>query len=144
MKLTIELTGDAADSLRERARTKLPVERRDLVERLLRRSLSQIVIENPVDTGRSRAAWARVLEQLGGFVPGWQGRDAIAMREGSRSGKLAIVESAQSTTASATNSVKYIPFLEYGTHRSAPVAMVRRALAATARSLHSADESEAF
>ncbi len=106
MNIQMTMDGDAIERLRDLAETGVSEARRRMVEQGMKATLESTIELNPVETGRSRAAWQAAL------------------------GHLDIQHDAESTTASATNSVSYVPFLEYGTSRQAPFQMVRRSLAA--------------
>lgn len=133
MKLRIEIDGQASRSLRNLAQRRLPESRKNMVRSATWRTLQQVIESHPVDTGRSAGAWSAALEQLGGGSPAsGRGRDPAAIVEGRRQGSATLTEGADQTETTATNSVKYIAFLEYGTSRMAPFTMVRSALRATA------------
>lgn len=103
--------------------------RRQAVEETFRELLAETIRLNPVETARSRAAWVAALEQLGGLPPaGWQGPQPTGESEGRGLGRLDHDDGADVTDIAATNGVRYVPFLEYGTQRMAPFGMVRRAL----------------
>lgn len=94
-------------ALQRFASTDHPRERLDSLRQLARRTLNEIVANTPVETGRARRSWIEAQSSL-----------ADPARH-----------SAQSTELQATSRVPYMVFLEYGTRRIAPVAMVRQALA---------------
>ena len=117
------------DLLREK---EVPAARRDLSRRLMREVLRQTILRNPVDTARSRAAWVASLEQLGGTAPpGWRGPEpsASAIDEGRGLQELTESQTHGETEIEARSGVSYVPYLEYGTRKMAPFAMVRRSLA---------------
>lgn len=127
-----------AQRLLSRVRRRLPDLRRQLVEHLARHALHRTIAHNPVDTGRSRAAWIKPLEQLGGPVPpGWQGPhpSPAAIHEGIQAAQLERRHDNHTTTIRISNAVPYITYLEYGTHRTAPRAMTRRAIHETRQQL---------
>lgn len=139
MRLRIEVDDRASVRLEELSGRRLSESRRRLVEQAMRQTLQDVVRLNPVDTGRSRSAWVAALRQAGWEVPGgWQGprSDASAIAQGAGLGELARSEPSSSMTMlSAHNRVRYVGFLEYGTRRMAPFAMVRRALAVAQQQL---------
>lgn len=79
---------------------------------------------NPVATGRSRAAWDAARMKL----------STSGNSSSSSEGHLNRTTAADTTELQATNLVPYISYLEYGTSKTAPVAMVRRALMQMAQS----------
>jgi hypothetical protein len=132
MRMRVEIENRASARLESLAGRDLPEARRRLVEQAMQAALIDALHVNPVDTGRSRAAWASALQQAGGDAPAdWQGPhpDASAIAEGGAQGSLTRADGDSSTALSARNSVRYVGFLEYGTRRMGPMAMVRRALA---------------
>ena len=131
MRVSVKVEDRASELFRELAERELPEARRDLVRDAMREALSQVVRLNPVETGRSRAAWVRTLEQMGGEAPqGWRGPRAngAAIAEGSGAAAVEQADEESLTTAAATSSVKYVRYLEYGTSKMGAFAMVRRAL----------------
>jgi len=110
----------------------VPVNRRKLSADISRQVLEEVVQRNPVETGRSRAAWMVSLQELGGVPPlGWQGTDtnSEALSEGREKSGLSSSENKHQSEVRASNSVPYVPFLEYGTRKMSAFAMVRRSLA---------------
>ena len=131
IRLRIEVDERVSQRFEELSRDDLDDARREMVEDAMRQTLGDIIRLNPVDTARSRAAWAASLAQLGTSPPeGWQGPhpDAGAIAEGAGLGVLEMVDGESQSTATAANAVHYVPYLEYGTSRMAPFAMVRLAL----------------
>lgn len=129
MRIDVSLADTASPALRELVRRTLPERRRTAVEATLADALADTIQTNPVDTARSRAAWVTSLEQLGGRPSaGWQGPQPTGEAEGRSAGALARQHDRDSSSAAATNAVAYVPFLEYGTSRMGPFAMVRRSL----------------
>jgi hypothetical protein len=129
MQMDIRVSGDAAEDLRQLAGARLDRARQELMRESMIESLQEIIMGNPVDTARSRAAWVSSLEGLGGSPPsGWEGAHPTAIAEGRGRGKFSLQDSQGQTRVTADNSVDYVALLEYGTSRSAPYAMVRRAL----------------
>lgn len=131
MNLRIEIDDAATSALRELAADQLPRARSQMVTNAATQVLEAIAENHPVRTGRARAAWSSALGQLGG-QPTFPGSDPAAIAEGRGRGSASVSDDGDRTLASATNSVDYIPFLEYGTSRMAPRATVRRSLAALA------------
>lgn len=131
MRMRFEIEDRASERLEQLAGRELSEARRRLVEDAMRAALSETIQWNPVETGRSRAAWGAALRQLGGEVPadlGGAHPNGAAIAEGAARGSLERSDHESTTTVSASNGVRYIGFLEYGTRRMAPFAMVRRAL----------------
>lgn len=128
MRLEIQVINRASSSLRRIADRSVPEARRQMVQLGMQSALESTIDLNPVRTGRSRAAWISALAQLGGRSSGTATSGPTA--EGAALGSAAVEQAEATTTASATNAVKYVPFLEYGTSKRAPVAMARRSLAA--------------
>lgn len=133
MQIQFEIEDQASARLESMAGRELSEARSRLIEQAMEQTLIDTLELNPVDTGRSRAAWAAALQQLGVDVQGdWRGPhpDGAAIAEGAAQGTLTRSDDDSTTLINAENGVRYIGFLEYGTRRMAPVAMVRRALAA--------------
>ncbi|WP_237229046.1 hypothetical protein [Rubinisphaera sp. JC750] len=105
-----------------RVRARRPVVTREIAGLVLGRVMER----NPVDTGRSRAAWGEAGNQVGVSTAAWspassQAGDGVGRAE----------EDGQLTRLEFENRVEYTPFLEYGTSRMAARAMVRGALASS-------------
>ena len=129
MRITFQIQGDDLQSLRELAQYRIPEARQRMVERGMEAALENTIQLNPVDTGRSRAAWKAALDELrGGGSNVTTGSGPIGA--GTALGSLEHDQREATTTISATNAVSYVPFLEYGTSRMTPFQMVRRSLAA--------------
>lgn len=135
MRLRIQVTNEASSALRRLSSTRVPEARQRMVDQAIHTALESTLEMNPVRTGRSRAAWAAALAQLGGGGSGSPSNGPQA--EGAALGSAVIEQTDTHTTATATNAVRYVPFLEYGTSKRAPVAMVRRSLAAVQRVISS-------
>ncbi|WP_437186941.1 hypothetical protein SH668x_000312 [Planctomicrobium sp. SH668] len=136
MRIEIDVTGDAPERIRELAQQSASEARERLIEDAMALTLTSVIMRNPVDTARSRAAWVQSLEELGRVPPaGWEGPHPIAVSEGRRLGTLKKMDSTDVTQINATNSVDYVRFLEYGSSRTAPFAMVRAALQRITHSL---------
>ena len=129
MQIDLQVTNHATPKLRRLLRKQLPNRRRTAVEQTARDALTDTIRLNPVDTARSRAAWVAALEQLGGTPPaGWQGEAPVGEVTAGGEGHAESRQDRDTSLVTATNSVPYIPFLEYGTSRMSPFAMVRRSL----------------
>jgi hypothetical protein len=136
MRLEITSNDAVTPAIRRFVRSKLPDLRRQAVEHALREALAEAVRLNPVDTARSRAAWAASLEQLGGVPPaGWRGAHPTAEAEGRAAAALSREQDLDRSTAAASSAVPYVPLLEYGTSRLGPFAMVRTGLRRARRGL---------
>ena len=125
---------DAAGLVREigvvRAR-RVPAGRRRLVGEVIREAVRRTIERHPVETAEARSAWVAALEDLGGAPPpGWEGAtpDGEAIAEGRTRGTTSRTETGSRTEQAATNGVKHVIFLEYGTRKMAPREMVRRSL----------------
>ena len=91
--------------------------------------LKKTVEFNPVDTGRSRAAWVESLEQLGGEPhEGWQGATGLGVAEGRSLSFLNQHQDQDRSSFIAVNAVFYTLFLEYGTEGRPAYRMARRAI----------------
>lgn len=135
MRITLNIEDQASDRLRE-LQAALPEVRQEAVAETMRETLVEVIRLNPVDTARSRAAWVNALEQLGGVAPaGWQGPHPTQEHAGRSRGQSAQQNDDDQTTVSASNGVDYVPLLEYGTRRTSPIGMVRRALQAARQRL---------
>ncbi len=129
LKLEIRVDGDATERVRDLAESPLSRACHDLVRQIAQRSLQSIITENPVESGRSRAAWVQALEHLGGTAPpGWEGSHGNGVVDGRKHGTGTLVDGNSFSEATISNSVNYVRYLEYGTSRISPFAMVRRSL----------------
>lgn len=97
-----------------------------MVRAISRRVLANAAQGTPVATGRSRAAWKDAESQLSGV------QETSGSVDGSGEGDANMTHTSATTLISATNQVPYIVYLEYGTSRRPPVAMLRNALIQTA------------
>ncbi len=129
MRISVQIDGGDLQRLRDVAEYRVPEARRRMVEQGMETTLESTIQLNPVETGRSRAAWKAALDQLHGASFG-AAASSGPIAEGTASGSLDHQHDSGTTTLSATNAVTYVPFLEYGTSRMAPFQMVRRSLAA--------------
>lgn len=131
MHVRFELDDRVSARLREMSSRELPEARREMVDRTLREALTETVRLNPVETGRSRAAWIAALVQAGGDAASdvrGTGTEAAAVAEGTALGSAERFEEESVSSAGGTSRVRYVKYLEYGTSRMAAFAMVRRAL----------------
>lgn len=130
MTLRIQVENRASSWLRDWSRTQLPQERAESMRRVAGETLREVIREQPVETGRSRAAWESCLEQLGeaSSAVGAVG-NAAAIAEGRRLGRVVRHEQRDAALVQVTSGVEYVPLVEYGTRRMRPRAMVRRGLA---------------
>ncbi|WP_437225296.1 hypothetical protein SH661x_004003 [Planctomicrobium sp. SH661] len=129
MKIEVRVEGEAAERIRDLCGQRLEDARSQLIRDAMIETLQRVIERNPVDTARSRAAWVRSLEELGGTPPaGWEGPHPSQVDAGRRAGKLTVENSKGISIASAMNFVHYVPFLEYGTSRMSPFAMARAGL----------------
>jgi hypothetical protein len=90
--------------------------------------LKRIIEKNPVDTGRSRAAWYPYLESRGA-VFSEAGRDAHVIKEGRSRGGFKERFDILQPYVEIRNGVRYIKFLEYGSSGRSPYGMVRVSMA---------------
>ncbi len=129
MRIDVLVTDSLTPAIRQFASRQLPQRRDAATESTLRDTLTDVVRLTPVETGRSRAAWVASLEELGGRPPaGWQGPQPTGEVEGRSAGQLTRQYTQDTSEAVAENRVAYVPFLEYGTSRMSPFAMVRASL----------------
>lgn len=129
MRIHIEIIDNVTSAARRFVSATLPQRRREAVESALRETLAEVIVLNPVETARSRAAWVGSLEELGGTAPAnWQGPHPTQDAEGRTAGRLIRQHEPDTSSVSASNAVSYVPLLEYGTSRLSPFAMARRAL----------------
>jgi hypothetical protein len=128
VRLDIKIDGDAAKTFRDLAEQRVPKARLEMTRQAMQAALESTMNLNPVRTGRSRAAWAAALAALGGGSSAQAGLSGPTA-EGAALGSLAQSQSDDTTEIAATNAVRYVPFLEYGTTKRAAVGMVRRSLA---------------
>jgi len=129
MFVEFRVEGDAAAKIRELAGKRLEDARETLVKEAMVRTLQETIVRNPVETGRARAAWVRSLEELGGAPPaGWEGPSGSGVGEGRMQGRLTQHTAQGGTEIEASSTVPYVGYLEYGTSKKAPFAMVRSAV----------------
>ena len=121
MKIEFEIDGNVREKLSTLRDEHVSRARREMLDDLTREVLTNTISENPIDTGRSRRGWRSALSQVGGAA-GAQAGDA-------GEGIFTRTETDSTTANSATNTVPYIVFLEYGTSKMAPFAMLRKSLA---------------
>ena len=119
--IKLKLDQDALAHIAEIRDQKLPQAMQNLTRNLMREGLEKIRSETPVDTGRAQSGWASA-QQLTDSETGGSISNATA------EGELTEQTTGQSSSLTATNFVPYVPFLEYGTTRLRPFAMIRRAL----------------
>lgn len=129
MQLRIEVDHEVQARLEELLQRKLPEARRRMVDDAMQLTLQSTMDRNPVDTGRSRAAWAAALQQLDGqdFTVS-TGEGPSSPTAGRQESGFSRDDTADTTSVAAQNAVPYITYLEYGTSRMAPFAMARGAL----------------
>ncbi len=129
MNIEFQVEGDAAERIRDLASAPLASARRELIHQAGIQCLQAIVEANPVETGRSRSAWVAALEQLGGSAPaGGEADGTVGVSEGRGQGQAELADDGQISHVKASNQVSYVPYLEYGTSKMAPFAMVRKSL----------------
>ncbi len=116
MSLEFEIEDNLTDAIKRFMEHELPTARQELVNEIAADVLSQTADANPVATGRSQNAWLAAAQQLSG------GRS----QEGE--GRLTTSHEEATTLVTASNDVPYVHYLEYGTSKMAPVAMLRQAL----------------
>lgn len=129
MRISVQIDGGDLRRLKDLAEYQIPDARRRMVERGMDATLESTIQLNPIETGRSRAAWKAALDQLHGESNVAAGAGG-PIAEGVARGSLDHQHESNTTMISATNAVSYVPFLEYGTSRMTPFQMVRRSLAA--------------
>lgn len=93
--------------------------RQRLVRKTARKLLQRIAQLTPVDTGRAQSSWLLAAQQLQPETAANTATPDLQITEGSI-GSLSII--------TIVNQVPYMPFLELGTSRMSPFAMIRRAL----------------
>lgn len=116
IRLRVRVRGDG-QRFRELSATVAPNARRVLVADLQSMTLDQVIGTTPVRTGRAKRAWGSARGAGDGSSSVASGEGAATARDGSGMSQR-----------TATNSVPYVRYLEYGTRRMAPRAIVRRAL----------------
>lgn len=128
MRLRIEIDDHVSRHLDDIARTRLPRARQRMVEEGMRETLPIVIENTPVDTGRTRRAWRTALGQLDGAAGDGPGGSSAGNDTHRNEGHLSRSDGEHQTEIAAGNSVPYVRYLEYGTSKMAPFAMVRRAL----------------
>ncbi|MFO1022583.1 MAG: hypothetical protein U0903_18085 [Planctomycetales bacterium] len=127
--------GEVAERMRRWGTDDVLRRREEFVRGATEFAVNQAVERTPVREARARGSWVKSLVELGGVPPAdWEGShpNAAAVIEGEESGD--VTHSSQSTLTEyrVTSRVRYINYLEYGTRKMDPFAMVRESLAATA------------
>lgn len=124
-----------ANWLRGLAADYVPGRREEFLHSATEFAVNQTVERTPVREARARGSWVQSLMELGGTPPAdWEGShpSATAVIEGEESGDASHSSQSTLTEYRVTSRVKYINYLEYGTRKMDPFAMVRESLAATA------------
>ncbi|MCA8997252.1 MAG: hypothetical protein KDA80_09700 [Planctomycetaceae bacterium] len=138
MEIEITQSGDIRERLNELANGQVPTSRRNFIQSVALQTLQETAQNNPVRTGRSRAAWNAAANQINGPTEtGGLTTASDHSSDGSTDGQARQSDAGDSTEIIATNAVPYVPYLEYGTSKMAPKAMLRRALLSISRKLHS-------
>lgn len=132
MRLNIELDDQGSPAIRQYRDNQVSASRRELVNRLTAEVLRKTAESNPVASGRSREGWSAAAGQL-------SGQTALPNSENGE-GSLAVHNDRTTTLNVATNHVPYIIYLEYGTSKMPPFAMLRRALASTINLIRSSSQ----
>lgn len=125
MNLHIEVEDNASSAIRDLIRQGIPTARQSMVNGIATDVLNQTAAGNPVRTGRSQNAWNTAASQLSGDGIG----SSIGGSGQSAEGSASTSHDETTTQVAATNHVPYVSFLEYGTSKMAPFAMLRRSLA---------------
>lgn len=120
MHIQFEIDDRTSGRVQQLLREGIPASRQQLVASIGEIVLQRTAEQNPVKTGRSRQAWQTAASQLTG-TGGQESSSGDAAAQ--------LTQEATRTTISATNHVPYIGYLEYGTSRMAPFAMLRSSLA---------------
>lgn len=87
--------------------------------------LRKIIEKNPVNTGRSRAAWAPLFTMLGEAIPEAAPPTLLPENQGEPEGSVEESGSDDNYYLLIANNVPYVVYLEYGTSDQAPEGMVR-------------------
>lgn len=133
MRLKLEVETETAEEWLQDWRDRVDRRRFALGRSIAELALQRIVEGNPVDTGRSRAAWVAGGQQASLNVSGaGQGGDPQATSAGMSAGTGRMEEEEGRSWYEIVNTVDYVPFLEYGTQRMPAAAMVRASLWRTA------------
>lgn len=103
------------DRLESFSADELPQQRQEGVQKTADALLQSTIDLNPVRSGRSRAGWEAA-------------RESLVSGQGGAEGEASVTSDADTTEILATNHVEYVHYLEYGTSRMAPFAMVRRSI----------------
>ena len=126
MKIDIKIDAATEDSLRHLIDKGIPESRKRLVTEVAANVVEKTAADNPVRSGRSRAGWQAALEQI---ASGPVAMDTDRVAQGGE-GRSTTTHDQTTTLVTSTNTVPYIAFLEYGTSKMAPFAMLRQSLAA--------------
>src|SRR6187399_2601443 len=101
MRINVQIDGDGLRRLKDLAEYQLPDARRRMVERGMEATLESTIQLNPVETGRSRAAWKAALDELrGGSTQSVASEGPVA--EGFGKGSLQHQHDEATTSLSAT------------------------------------------
>ncbi len=136
MKIRFSVSGSSFPAIQAWGGRKLSETRKQLVVQVAKSALQKTIEANPVETGRSRAAWGMALRQLSEY----QETDSTSspadrLDPTAPDGTLFVDHQRDKTRIEATNHVEYVAYLEYGTSRMAPLGMVRKGLAFAKRLL---------
>ena len=110
MPLRIRITSPTAASLRRHASQTVPQARAELADELRSRTLDDVVSRTPVRSGRLRQSWTD--------AAGKGGLDAATTE----------TDSPGRSVRSATSTVPYAKYVEYGTRRQSAQRIVSRAV----------------
>ena len=111
-----------------------PKEKKKVGRMIVAEFLGRVIPRTPVDTGRARSAWTAASGRVGGVkaLGSWienQGKgDIDAQALGAREGDYNESMARGQFSATITNGVPYITFLEIGSSRQAPSGFVRLTL----------------
>jgi len=119
MKIDFKSDGTPSASLSDFAQHHIPETRQQLIHEIATDILSAVADGTPIDTGRSQASWQAAA-------------DGDARNPDS---ETSLIQGDHQTEFSATNSVPYMAYLEYGTANHSPVAMIRTALSSASQFL---------
>lgn len=124
MQIDIQLSGRLQHELQQLTAYRLPQARENWTRTFTSRLLTAIRDATPRETGRAQAGWEAAADQLQSGA----GSSSEHVDAGIGEGVASVQQEAEITLIAAVNQVPYVHYLEYGTSKMAPQAIVRRTL----------------
>jgi hypothetical protein len=137
MSVTLDLT--ALTQRLARVQSRIPTLREHWTRHALVRTVQRVAAHTPIHSGRTVAGWNAALAELGASGPPINGLDvdSDAIQLGAGEGSAALDTRHNVTVATAIHTGPAVRYLEYGTTRRAPLALVQRSVSELKSSLRS-------